>query len=167
MTSSPKPSRKLLAIAGALSVVAGSFAAVPATFAANVSASVPGGNSQNSTEECRHIAVSATQYQGLPGQYQLAYSAATSSLYTSFSSGRPPILTGGVGTWNVASTPSLATVYQFPTTDFIARGATAPTGKQIESPYGIAYDEATGYVWVTQTRVNKVSVFDPDRKSVV
>ena len=160
MTSSPKPSRKLLAIAGALSVVAGSFATVPATFAANVSASVPGGNSQTSAEECRHIAVSATQYQGLPGQYQLAYSAATSSLYTSFSSGRPPVLTGGVGTWNVASNPSLATVYQFPTTDFTARGATAPTGKQIESPYGIAYDEATGYVWVTQTRVNKVSVFD-------
>ena len=167
MTSSPKPSRKLLAIAGALSVIAGSFATVPATFAANISASVPGGNSQNSTEECRHIAVSATQYQGLPGQYQLAYSAATSSLYTSFSSGRPPILTGGVGTWNVASTPSLATVYQFPTTDFTARGATAPTGKQIESPYGIAYDEATGYVWVTQTRVNKVSVFDPATNKII
>ena len=167
MTSSPKPSRKLLAIAGALSVVAGSFATVPATFAANVSASVPGGNSQSSTEECRHIAVSATQYQGLPGQYQLAYSAATSSLYTSFSSGRPPILTGGVGTWNVASTPSLATVYQFPTTDFIGRGATAPSGKQIESPYGIAYDEATGYVWVTQTRVNKVSVIDPATNKIV
>ena len=167
MTSSPKPSRKLLAIAGALSVFAGSFATVPATFAANVSASVPGGNSQNSTEECRHIAVSATQYQGLPGQYQLAYSAATSSLYTSFSSGRPPVLTGGVGTWNVASTPSLATVYQFPTTDFTARGATAPTGKQIESPYGIAYDEATGYVWVTQTRVNKVSVFDPATNKII
>lgn len=167
MTSSPKPSRKLLAIAGALSVVAGSFAAVPATFAANVSASVPGGNSQTSAEECRHIAVSATQYQGLPGQYQLAYSAATSSLYTSFSSGRPPVLTGGVGTWNVASTPSLSTVYQFPTTDFTARGATAPTGKQIESPYGIAYDEATGYVWVTQTRVNKVSVFDPATNKII
>ena len=167
MTSSPKPSRKLLAIAGALSVVAGSFATVPATFAANVSASVPGGNSQSSTEECRHIAVSATQYQGLPGQYQLAYSAATSSLYTSFSSGRPPILTGGVGAWNVASTPSLATVYQFPTADFIGRGATAPSGKQIESPYGIAYDEATGYVWVTQTRVNKVSVIDPATNKIV
>ncbi len=167
MTSSPKPSRKLLAIAGALSVVAGSFAAVPATFAANVSASVPGGNSQTSAEECRHIAVSATQYQGLPGQYQLAYSAATSSLYTSFSSGRPPVLTGGVGTWNLASNPSLATVYQFPTTDFTARGATAPTGKQIESPYGIAYDEATGYVWVTQTRVNKVSVFDPATNKII
>ena len=111
--------------------------------------------------------MSATQYQGLPGQYQLAYSAATSSLYTSFSSGRPPVLTGGVGTWNVASTPSLATVYQFPTTDFTARGATAPTGKQIESPYGIAYDEATGYVWVTQTRVNKVSVFDPATNKII
>ena len=167
MISSPKPPRKLLAIAGALSVVAGSFATVPATFAANVSASVPGGNSQTSTEECRHIAVSATQYQGLPGQYQLAYSAATSSLYTSFSSGRPPILTGGVGTWNVASTPSLSTVYQFPTADFIGRGATAPTGKQIESPYGIAYDEATGYVWVTQTRVNKVSIFDPATNKII
>ena len=81
MTSSPKPSRKLLAIAGALSVVAGSFAAVPATFAANVSASVPGGNSQNSTEECRHIAVSATQYQGLPGQYQVAYSQAHHKIF--------------------------------------------------------------------------------------
>ena len=167
MTSSPKPSHKLLAVASALSVIAGSFATVPATFAANVSVSVPGGNSQNSTEECRHIAVSATQYQGLPGQYQLAYSAATSSLYTSFSSGRPPVLTGGVGTWNVASAPALTTVYQFPTTDFIARGATAPTGKQIESPYGIAYDEATGYVWVTQTRVNKVSVFDPATNKII
>ena len=82
MTSSPKPSHKLLAVASALSVIAGSFATVPATFAANVSVSVPGGNSQNSTQECRHIAVSATQYQGLPGQYQLAYSAATSSLRT-------------------------------------------------------------------------------------
>ena len=167
MTSSPKPSHKLLAVASVLSVIAGSFATVPATFAANVSVSVPGGNSQNSTEECRHIAVSATQYQGLPGQYQLAYSAATSSLYTSFSSGRPPVLTGGVGTWNVASAPALTTVYQFPTTDFIARGATAPTGKQIESPYGIAYDEATGYVWVTQTRVNKVSVFDPATNKII
>lgn len=167
MTSSPKPSHKLLAVASALSVIAGSFATVPATFAANVSVSVPGGNSQNSTEECSHIAVSATQYQGLPGQYQLAYSAATSSLYTSFSSGRPPVLTGGVGTWNVASAPALTTVYQFPTTDFIARGATAPTGKQIESPYGIAYDEATGYVWVTQTRVNKVSVFDPATNKII
>lgn len=167
MTSSPKPSHKLLAVASALSVIAGSFATVPATFAANVSVSVPGGNSQNSTEECRHIAVSATQYQGLPGQYQLAYSAATSSLYTSFSSGRPPVLTGGVGTWNVASAPALTAVYQFPTTDFIARGATAPTGKQIESPYGIAYDEATGYVWVTQTRVNKVSVFDPATNKII
>ena len=89
MTSSPKPSHKLLAVASALSVIAGSFATVPATFAANVSVSVPGGNSQNSTEECRHIAVSATQYQGLPGQYQLAYSAATSSLYTSLHPPRP------------------------------------------------------------------------------
>ena len=95
--------------------------------------------------------MSATQYQGLPGQYQLAYSAATSSLYTSFSSGRPPILTGGVGTWNVASTPSLSTVYQFPTTDFIDVVLLHRPVSRSESPYGIAYDEA-----------NRIRMGDPD-----
>lgn len=77
MTSSSKPMRKVLAIAGALSVIAGSFTMIPASFAANEtsSQSIPGG--QNPADECRHITVSATQYQGLPGQYQLAYASAT------------------------------------------------------------------------------------------
>lgn len=168
MTSSPKPSRKLLAVASALSVVAGSMTMIPASFAANGNSSLPAASSaQNSNDECRHFSVSATQYQGLPGQYQLAYAPATSTLFTSFSSGRPPILTGGLGSWNVSSTPSLASVYQFPTVDFTPRGATEPSGKQIASPYGVGYDEATGYVWVTQTRNSTVSVVDPSTKKVI
>ena len=168
MTSSPKPSRKLLAVASALSVVAGSMTMIPASFAANGNSSLPAASSaQNSHDECRHFSVSATQYQGLPGQYQLAYAPATSTLFTSFSSGRPPILTGGLGSWNVSSTPSLASVYQFPTVDFTPRGATEPSGKQIASPYGVGYDEATGYVWVAQTRNSTVSVVDPSTKKVI
>ena len=168
MTSSPKPSRKLLAVASALSVVAGSMTLLPASFAANGNSSLPAASSaQNSNDECRHFSVSATQYQGLPGQYQLAYAPATSTLFTSFSSGRPPILTGGLGSWNVSSAPSLASVYQFPTVDFTPRGATEPSGKQIASPYGVGYDEATGYVWVTQTRNSTVSVVDPSTKKVI
>lgn len=168
MTSSPKPSRKLLAVASALSVVAGSMTMIPASFAANGNSSLPAASSaQNSNDECRHFSVSATQYQGLPGQYQLAYAPATSTLFTSFSSGRPPILTGGLGSWNVSSAPSLASVYQFPTVDFTPRGATEPSGKQIASPYGVGYDEATGYVWVTQTRNSTVSVVDSSTKKVI
>ena len=168
MTSSPKPSRKLLAVASALSVVAGSMTMIPASFAANGNSSLPAASSaQNSNDECRHFSVSATQYQGLPGQYQLAYAPATSTLFTSFSSGRPPILTGGLGSWNVSSAPSLASVYQFPTVDFTPRGATEPSGKQIASPYGVGYDEATGYVWVAQTRNSTVSVVDPSTKKVI
>ena len=80
MTSSPKPSRKLLAVASALSVVAGSMTMIPASFAANGNSSLPAASSaQNSNDECRHFSVSATQYQGLPGQYQLAYAPATST----------------------------------------------------------------------------------------
>lgn len=168
MTSSPKLSRKLLAVASALSVVAGSMTMIPASFAANGNSSLPVASSaQNSNDECRHFSVSATQYQGLPGQYQLAYAPATSTLFTSFSSGRPPILTGGLGSWNVSSAPSLASVYQFPTVDFTPRGATEPSGKQIASPYGVGYDEATGYVWVTQTRNSTVSVVDPSTNQIL
>lgn len=168
MTSSPKPSRKLLAVASTLSVIAGSMTVIPASFAANGNSSLPAVSSaQNSNDECRHFSVSATQYQGLPGQYQLAYAPATSTLFTSFSSGRPPILTGGLGSWNVSSAPSLASVYQFPTVDFTPRGATEPSGKQIASPYGVGYDEATGYVWVTQTRTGTVSVVDPSTNQIL
>ena len=168
MTSSPKPSRKLLAVASTLSVIAGSMTVIPASFAANGNSSLPAVSSaQNSNDECRHFSVSATQYQGLPGQYQLAYAPATSTLFTSFSSGRPPILTGGLGSWNVSSAPSLASVYQFPTVDFTPRGATEPSGKQIASPYGVGYDEATGYVWVTQTRTSTVSVVDPSTNQIL
>ena len=51
--------------------------------------------------------------------------------------------------------------------DFTPRGATEPSGKQIASPYGVGYDEATGYVWVAQTRNSTVSVVDPSTNKVI
>lgn len=65
MTSSPKPSRKLLAVASALSVVAGSMTMIPASFAANGNSSLPAASSaQNSNDECRHFSVSGYPVSG-------------------------------------------------------------------------------------------------------
>ena len=49
--------------------------------------------------------------------------------------------------------------------DFTPRGTNAPTGKQVAAPYGIAVDEANGTIWVTQTRINAVSVYDINTKT--
>ena len=163
MTYSHKsPMHKLLASAGAVSIVAASFAAVPASFAAE---NPPAAAAENNGP-CRHVAATATSYQGLPGEYQLAYS--NGNLYTTFANGRPPILTGGIGVWNEsAAGPSLTQVLQPSTVDFTPRGANAPTGKQVAAPYGIAVDEANGTIWVTQTRINAVSVYDINTKQLV
>ena len=83
MTYSHKsPMHKLLASAGAVSIVAASFAAVPASFAAE---NPPAAAAENNGP-CRHVAATATSYQGLPGEYQLAYS--NGNLYTTFANGR-------------------------------------------------------------------------------
>ena len=63
MTYSHKsPMHKLLASAGAVSIVAASFAAVPASFAAE---NPPAAAAENNGP-CRHVAATATSYQGLP-----------------------------------------------------------------------------------------------------
>ena len=72
-----------------------------------------------------HVAATATSYQGLPGEYQLAYS--NGNLYTTFANGRPPILTGGIGVWHEnAAGPSLTQVLQPSTVDFTPRALTPP-----------------------------------------
>ena len=139
------PLHKALAAAGSFSLIAASFAAVPAAFAAETPAT--------------GYSVSATQTQGLPGQYQVAYSAKSNKLYVTGSNGRPPVLTGTLARVN-PDTLQVEAVLQLPTTDFTPRGATEPTGKQLTTPYGIDVDDASGTIWVTNTRVNSVSVYD-------
>ena len=89
-----RPTQRALASAGAVSLVMASLSAMPASFA-NEQQPAP----HDTSSGCRNIAITADRYQGLPGEYQLAYSNYTRNLYTTFSNGRPPVYTGGVGVW--------------------------------------------------------------------
>ena len=80
-----RPTQRALASAGAVSLVMASLSAMPASFA-NEQQPAPHDNSSG----CRNIAITADRYQGLPGEYQLAYSDYTRNLYTTFSNGRRP-----------------------------------------------------------------------------
>lgn len=158
MNSSHRSSlKKLLVSASAVSIVVASFAAVPASFAIDTSV-VP---VADSLAQCRTISASATSYSGLPGEYQMAYSNKTGDIYTTFANGRPPVLTAGIGAWTPGFfSPSLHRVWQLPTVDYTPRGQSTPTGQQIAAPYGIDVDDSNGTLWVTQTRINAVSVYD-------
>ena len=151
-----RPTQRALASAGAVSLVVASLSAMPASFA-NEQQPAPHDNSSG----CRNIAITADRYQGLPGEYQLAYSDYTRNLYTTFSNGRPPVYTGGVGVWTTyGEIPTLDEVMLPGTVDFVPSGQTEATSKQLASPDGIAIDDAHGTIWVTQTRTNSVTVYD-------
>ncbi|MDO5749960.1 MAG: excalibur calcium-binding domain-containing protein [Rothia sp. (in: high G+C Gram-positive bacteria)] len=136
--------RKVLATAGALSMVAGSFVAVPAAFAADNAST--------------GYSVSAQRTQGLPGQYQVAHSAKNNKLWITGSNGRPPILTGTLARVN-PDTLQIEAVLQLPTVDRTDKDGNK-VGKQIVSPYGVEVDDVNNTVWVTNTRTNMVSVYD-------
>ena len=114
--------------------------------------------SYDTSSGCRNIAITADRYQGLPGEYQLAYSNYTRNLYTTFSNGRPPVYTGGVGVWTTyGEIPTLDEVMLPGIVDFVPSGQTEATSKQLASPDGIAIDDAHSTIWVTQTRTNSVT----------
>ena len=136
--------RKALATVGALSMVAGSFVAVPAAFAADNAST--------------GYSVSAQRTQGLPGQYQVAHSAKNNKLWITGSNGRPPILTGTLARVN-PDTMQIEAVLQLPTVDRTDKDGNV-TGKQIVSPYGVEVDDVNNTVWVTNTRTGMVSVYD-------
>ena len=151
-----RPMQRALASAGAVSLVVASLSAIPASFA-NEQQPAP----HDTSSGCRNIAITADRYQGLPGEYQLAYSNYTRNLYTTFSNGRPPVYTGGIGVWTTyGEIPTLDEVMLPGTVDFVPSGQTEATSKQLASPDGIAIDDAHGTIWVTQTRTNSVTVYD-------
>ena len=109
--------------------------------------------------EFRDFAVSAQQTQGLPGQYQLAYSKSNDALWVTGSSGRPPIMTSTLAkvdpkTMKIQNTISMDVV------EHTARGADAPTGYNLAGAYGVGVDDANNTVWTTNTRVNAVTAYD-------
>ena len=70
-----RPMQRALASAGAVSLVVASLSAIPASFA-NEQQPAPHDNNSG----CRNIAITADRYQGLPGEYQLAYSNYTRNI---------------------------------------------------------------------------------------
>lgn len=117
----------------------------------------------DSTQSCtfRAFDVASTQHQGLPGQYQLAYSAANDTLWVTGSNGRPPIMTSTLAKVDPATMQITHTV-GLNTTSYSPRGweGENPAGYQVAGAYGVGVDDVNGTVWVTNTRTNSVTAFD-------
>ncbi|OAX52722.1 S-layer homology domain-containing protein [Rothia kristinae] len=111
---------------------------------------------ESAASSARSVEVSAQQTQGLPGQYQMAYSQKNDKLWVTGSSGRPPIETATIARVN-PSTMKIEANAAMPT---LRTGTGQNAGYQYNGAYGIAADDANNTVWVTNTRSSAVSVFD-------
>lgn len=173
MTSSSKKvtSRKLLASAGALSVVAGSLGTIPAAFANAPTEQLGGGARQEAQQPAQQQQQQPAQQQGqanqqqqpaqqqgqgqaeqskdLAGQYQSsqsAYSAKNNKAWKTYSS--YDSYRAGCVTRVNADTQQVEATVQLP-------GAT-----QGSSSYSIAIDDVNGTVWVVNTEKSTVTVYD-------
>ena len=163
MTSSSKKvtSRKLLASAGALSVVAGSLGTIPAAFANAPTEQLGGGarqEAQQPAQQQQQQGQTGNQQQGqgqaeqskdLAGQYQSsqsAYSAKNNKAWKTYSS--YDSYRAGCVTRVNADTQQVEATVQLP-------GAT-----QGSSSYSIAIDDVNGTVWVVNTEKSTVTVYD-------
>lgn len=113
-------------------------------------------------EPARSISVDAQQTQGLPGQFQTAYSKTNNKMWVA----------GAFLRANTVST--IARVN--PETMKIEAAAELPVGRfgtgvqaglTYMGAYGIAVDDVNNTVWVTNTRSNAVSVFDQDTMELI
>ncbi|WP_326502916.1 hypothetical protein [Rothia nasimurium] len=152
--ASPK-TKRFAAVAGTAAILASGFTAVPAAFAAETA--------DSTGDACmyRPVSVTATQTQGLPGQYMGGYSAKNNVLWATSSSGRPPIMTSTLAKIDPATMQVLNTV-GLNTADYSPRGwdQETPAGKQVAGAYGVGVDDVNNLVWVTNTRTNSVTAFD-------
>lgn len=92
-----------------------------------------------------------------PGLYQAAYSKKNNAVYVTSSVGRPPVRVSKLMKVN-------------PDTLKIDKAVTPPndsTGKQVQGVYGIAVDDATGNIWVGNTRTGSIGVYKQDDLSLV
>ncbi|WP_237208096.1 YncE family protein [Rothia nasimurium] len=153
----PRRTRSRFLLTGsATAMMLGALLVAPITSAESAFANDP---AQNCT--FRAFNVASTQYQGLPGQYQLGYSAANDTLWVTGSSGRPPIMTSTLAKVDPATMQITHTV-GLNTASYSPRGweGENPAGFQIAGAYGVGVDDVNGTVWVTNTRTNSVTAFD-------
>ena len=159
MTSSPYPSRKC-SPSPAPSVVAGSMTMIPHLL--RLTAVPPARSIQRTESHDDGQCVSATQYQGLPASTSwLTHRLPPPCSLPSLRPSSDPDRRFGLLECLLHTEPCIS----LPVPDRGLHLAEPPNPRVSRlHPPRYRYDEATGYVWVAQTRNSTVSVVDPSTK---
>ena len=124
-----------------------------------MSPAAPAHGSASATCEYRSFDVRAEQTQGLPGQYQLAYSKKNDALWATGT-----VLGGASTTATLAKidpqTMKVEKTVALDTVPYVPKHATEPAGVQLKGAFGIDVDDVNNTVWVTNTVANEVTVYD-------
>ena len=148
-------------VAGSLALAISGASMIPASFAAQNNAQPTTTQSASSSDaestESRVVDVSASTAQitqGLPGQYQVAYSQAHHKIW----------MVGVGGSSDLASTIARVDADTMKIEEVAVLPFEYDANGQFGyvSAYGITVDDANGTVWVTNTTDNSLSVFDQE-----
>ena len=159
MNLTPSSSKALKGLAvGSLALAISGAAMIPASFAApntanQTAASSASAPSTASLSRVVDTSASVAQItQGLPGQYQVAYSKATNKIW----------MVGVGGNSNLASTIARVNADTLQIEEVAALPFELDKNGEFGyiSAYGITVDDVSGTVWVTNTTDNSLSVFD-------
>ena len=159
MNLTPSSGKALKGLAvGSLALAISGAAMIPASFAApntahqtaSSSASVPSTASLNRVVDTSASVAQITQ--GLPGQYQVAYSKATNKIW----------MVGVGARGDLASTIARVNADTLQIEEVAALPFELDKNGEFGyiSAYGITVDDVSGTVWVTNTTDNSLSVFD-------
>ena len=132
---------------GSLALAISGIAAIPASFAAESTRAA----SQSSDARTITDKAMAKITQGLPGQFQVAYSKKTNKIWVAGTADRDEHVSTIARI--DANSLKIEAVAELP----IIKG---DSGYSYEGAYGITVDDEEGTVWVTSTRDNSVAVYD-------
>ena len=132
---------------GSLALAISGVAAIPASFAAD---STPAASQSSDARTITDKAM-AKITQGLPGQFQVAYSKKTNKIWVAGTADRDEHVSTIARI--DANSLKIEAVAELP----IVQDA---KGYSYEGAYGITVDDEEGTVWVTSTRDNSVAVYD-------
>ena len=132
---------------GSLALAISGVATIPASFAADPAPAA----SQNSDARTIADKAMAKITQGLPGQFQVAYSKKTNKIWVAGTADRDEHVSTIARI--DANSLKIEAVAELP----IVQDA---KGYSYEGAYGITVDDEEGTVWVTSTRDNSVAVYD-------
>ena len=134
---------------GSLALAISGIAAIPASFAAD---STPAASQSSEARTITDKAM-AKITQGLPGQFQVAYSKKTNKIWVAGTADRDKHVSTIARI--DANSLKIEAVAELP----IVKN---DKGYQYDAAYGITVDDVDGTVWVTNTTDNSVSVYDQE-----